>query len=223
MRPFLIALVAALAAASSAVAQPDVHPAEPFFAASPRSDSVVLRERPGGKAVATIRSRTDYGSWQAVGVAETRGDWVGVISTALPNGVLGWVPVEELNLRRVDWSIDVSLSARSLVLRHNGAVVRRVPIGIGASGSPTPVGRYVVTDHIDPAEYGTSVYGCCILALSGHQPHPPSGWSTNRDWRLAIHGGAPGAVSAGCVHADESTLRFLMRMTPLGTPVTVRA
>ena len=79
----------------------------------------------------------------------------------------------------------------------------------------------MVTDHIDPAEYGTSAYGCCILALSGHQPHPPAGWNPNRDWRLAIHGGAPGAVSAGCVHADEATLRFLMRMTPLGTPVTV--
>ena len=34
---------------------------------------------------------------------------------------------------------------------------------------------------------------------------------------------ANGAVSAGCVHADETTLRYLMRMTPLGTPVTVES
>jgi hypothetical protein len=223
MRPFLIALAVALAAAAGALAQPDIHPAEPFFAATPRGDSVVLRDRPGGRALATVRSRTEYGSWQAVGVAETRGDWVGVISTALPNGVLGWVPRKELNLREVDWSILISLGARTLVLRHDGEVVRRVRVGIGASDSPTPVGRYVVTDHIDPVEYGSSGYGCCILALSGHQPHPPAGWDRSRDWRLAIHGGAPGAISAGCVHADESTLRFLMRMTPLGTPVTVEA
>ena len=223
MRPFLVALVAALVAATSAVAKPDVHPAEPFFAGTPRADSVVLRQRPGGKALATVRARTDYGSWQAVGVAETRGNWVGVISTALPNGVLGWLPRKALNLRRVAWSIEISLSSRTLVLSHDGEVVRRIPVGVGAADSPTPVGHYIVTDHIDPADYGTSAYGCCILALSGHQPHPPAGWNPNRDWRLAIHGGAPGAISAGCVHADEATLRYLMRMTPLGTPVTVEA
>ena len=223
MRPFLVVLAAALVAAASAGAEPEVRPAEPFFAATPRLDSIVLRQRPGGRVLATVRARTEYGSWQTVGVAATRGNWVGVISTALPNGVLGWVPRKELKLRPVAWSIEISLSSRTLALSHDGVVVRRVGIGVGASGSATPVGHYVVTDHIDPAAYGTSAYGCCILALSGHQTHPPAGWNTNRDWRLAIHGGANGAVSAGCVHADEATLRYLMRMTPLGTPVTVVA
>jgi hypothetical protein len=221
MRPFLVVLAAALVAAAGAGAKPQVRPAGPFFAATPRVDSVVLRQRPGGRALATVRARTEYGSWQTVGVAATRGNWVGVISTALPNGVLGWVPRKELKLRPVAWSIEISLSSRTLALSHDGVVVRRVGIGVGASGSATPVGHYVVTDHIDPAAYGTSAYGCCILALSGHQTHPPAGWNPNRDWRLAIHGGANGAVSAGCVHADEATLRYLMRMTPLGTPVTV--
>jgi hypothetical protein len=223
MRPFLVALAVALVATASAVAKPAAHPTEPFFAATPRSDSVVLRQRPGGRALATVRARTEYGSQQTVGVAETRGNWVAVISTALPNGVLGWVPRKQLSLRPVAWSISISLSSRQLVLSRDGEVVRRVPVGIGAADSPTPVGRYVVTDHINPADYGTSAYGCCILALSGHQPHPPTGWNPNRDWRLAIHGGAPGAISAGCVHADDATLRLLMRMTPLGTPVTVEA
>jgi hypothetical protein len=223
MRPFLVVLAVALVAATSAFAKPTARPVEPFFAATPRTASVVLRQHPGGAAVATVGGRTEYGSLQTVGVAQTRGNWVGVISTALPNGVLGWVRRNELNLRPIAWSITISLSARQLVLSRGGVVMRRVSVGIGSAGSPTPVGRYVVTDHIDPADYGTSAYGCCILALSGHQPHPPAGWDPNRDWRLAIHGGAPGAVSAGCVHADEATLRYLMRMTPLGTPVTVTA
>jgi len=221
MRPFLVVLAVALVATASAVAKPTVRPVEPFYAATPRAGSVVLRRQPGGAALATVRARTEYGSRQTVGVARTRGNWVAVISTALPNGVLGWVPRKELSLRPVAWSITISLSTRRLVLARDGVVMRRVPVGIGSADSPTPVGRYVVTDHIDPTEYGTSGYGCCILALSGHQPHPPAGWDPNRDWRLAIHGGAPGAVSAGCVHADEATLRYLMRMTPLGTPVTV--
>ena len=221
MRPFLVVLAAALVAAASAVAKPTAQPVAQFYAATPRADSVVLRRNPGGAALATVHARTEYGSRQTVGIAQTRGNWVAVISTALPNGVLGWVPRKELSLRRVAWSITISLSARQLELTRDGVVMRRVPVGVGSADSPTPAGRYVVTDHIDPADYGTSAYGCCILALSGHQPHPPTGWDPNRDWRLAIHGGAPGAVSAGCVHADEATLRFLMRMTPLGTPVTV--
>jgi hypothetical protein len=204
------------------VAQPDLHPAEPFLAASPRTAGVVLRDRPGGKPLATLGSRTEFGSPETVGVAASRGAWVGVISTTLPNGIVGWVPRRDLKLRAVDWSIEISLSSRVLVLRHDGAVVRRTTVGIGASSSPTPVGRYVITDHIDPGAQA-SVYGCCILALSGHQPHPPAGWSSSRDWRLAIHGGATGAVSAGCVHADTATLEYLMRRTPLGTPVTVTA
>jgi hypothetical protein len=222
VRPFLLALVIALVTTTSALAKPAVRPIEPFLAATPRAD-VVLRDRPGGKALATVGTHTEYGSPLKVGVVASRGSWVGVISTALPNGVLGWVPRKDLTLRPVTWSIEISLRARTIVVRKNGEVVRRMPVGIGAASSPTPVGRYVVTDHIDPARYGTSAYGCCILALSGHQPHPPAGWNPNRDWRLAIHGGATGAVSAGCVHADEATLRFLMRMTPLGTPVTVAA
>lgn len=223
MRPFLTVLAAALVVAASAAAKPAVRPAGPFLAGTPRTDSVVLRQRPGGRALTTIKAHTEYGSLQAVGVAEARGSWVGVISTALPNGVLGWVPRKELSLRRVEWSIDISLSSRTLVLSHDGELVRRVAVGIGAAGSPTPAGHYVVTDHIDPAKLHSSAYGCCILALSGHQPHPPTGWNPNEDWRLAIHGGATGAVSAGCVHADEATLRYLMRMTPLGTPVNVAA
>ncbi|MGZ4334950.1 MAG: L,D-transpeptidase [Gaiellaceae bacterium] len=217
---FACALAVAGIASTAAPAQDSIRPSEPFLAATPKGGGVVLRDRPGGHALATLGDRTEFGSPETVGVAETRGSWLAVISTQLPNGVVGWVPRKAMSLRPVTWSLDISLSRRLLVVRHDGQVVRRVTVGIGAADSPTPAGRYVITDHIDPgAQSGT--YGCCILALSGHQPHPPAGWSPKRDWRLAIHGGATGAISAGCVHADEATLRLLMRQTPLGTPVTV--
>jgi hypothetical protein len=172
--------------------------------------------------LASLGTHTQFGSPETVGVAVERGNWVGVISTHLPNGVLGWVPRQELQLRPVSWSIHVSLSRHLLVLRDGARIVRSAPIAVGASASPTPTGRYVITDHIDPGAQ-RSTYGCCILALSGHQPHPPAGWSRNQDWRLAIHGGGGigSNVSAGCIHGDEATLRLLMRLTPLGTPVTI--
>jgi lipoprotein-anchoring transpeptidase ErfK/SrfK len=70
-----------------------------------------------------------------------------------------------------------------------------------------------------------SYYGCCILALNGHQPKLPAGWQGGN--RLAIHGtNAPGtigsAASAGCLRAADSELQVLMRRVPLGTPVFIR-
>jgi L,D-transpeptidase-like protein len=223
MRSLLVALVLALVCASAALARPAFRPGATFFAATPRAGAgVVLRDRPGGRVVGSLATHTQFGSPETVGVAVERGNWVGVISTHLPNGVLGWVPRQELRLTPVSWSIRVSLSRHLLVLRHGTRIVRSARVAVGASSSPTPTGRYVVTDHIDPGAERTT-YGCCILALSGHQPHPPAGWSRNQDWRLAIHGGTGigSNVSAGCIHADEATLRLLMRLTPLGTPVTI--
>jgi len=65
------------------------------------------------------------------------------------------------------------------------------------------------------------VYGCCVLALSGHQTHLPPGWRGGD--RLAIHGGSGvgSAVSNGCLHSDEANFHWLMAKLPLGTQVVV--
>jgi hypothetical protein len=223
VRRFLLVCLAVLATSASAFARPEARRAEPFLAATPRVAAVALHARPGGRVLATVGTRTEFGSPETLGVAKTRGNWVAVISTRLPNGVLGWVPRKELAVRPVTWSIEISLSHRLLVVRHLGLVVRSVTVGIGAPGSPTPTGRFVITDHIATTAQQRAVYGSTILALSGKQPNPPAGWSRAQIWRLAIHGGAIGAVSAGCVHADEATLHLLAARTPLGTPVTISA
>ena len=98
-------------------------------------------------------------------------------------------------------------------------------VAIGRASSSTPVGRFAVTDKLAGSRYG-SYYGCCILALSAHQPNLPPGW-TGGD-RIAVHGtNDPGsignAVSAGCPRASADDMRFLMRVVPLGAPVFVRA
>jgi lipoprotein-anchoring transpeptidase ErfK/SrfK len=97
-------------------------------------------------------------------------------------------------------------------------------VGVGRPGSPTPLGRFAVTDKLSGGAYGP-YYGCCILALSAHQPNLPPGWPGGD--RIAIHGtNDPGSIgaatSAGCPHALDVDLRVLMRRVPLGTPVFVR-
>jgi lipoprotein-anchoring transpeptidase ErfK/SrfK len=187
-------------------------------------ERVALRAKPGGRVVAFEHSHTDFGSPQTLTVVERRGRWLGVTSTELPNNRLGWVNgrTHKLQRRRTKVSLSVDVSGRTIEFR-DGRVQRRVRVSLGAAASPTPVGRFAITDKLSGSPYG-GVYGCCVLAMSGHQTHPPSAW-TGGD-RLAIHGTPGGSGrftgSAGCVRADARTLKMLMRNVPLGTPVFVR-
>jgi hypothetical protein len=205
----------------------------PFPARSPRASGhliayvrsgVALRVRPGGKVVGWLGARTQFGSPQALAVMRRRrGRWLGVTAPELGNDRLGWVDARAGGLRfaRTRLELDVDLSERLVVLRRGSRVLRRMTVGVGRPGSPTPAGRFAVTDKLAGASYSAS-YGCCILALSAIQPNLPAGWSGGN--RIAIHGGSTGgAVSAGCIHAAEADLRYLMRLVPLGTPVTVRS
>jgi lipoprotein-anchoring transpeptidase ErfK/SrfK len=129
-----------------------------------------------------------------------------------------------LRSARVGYSLHVDLSSRRLELRRGWRTLRRITVAIGTPGSPTPTGRFAITDKLAGSNYG-SYYGCCILALSGHQPNLPPGWRGGN--RLAIHGtNAPGtigqAASAGCLRAADADLRVLMRRVKLGTPVFIR-
>jgi lipoprotein-anchoring transpeptidase ErfK/SrfK len=121
-------------------------------------------------------------------------------------------------------SLVLDLSSRRLILKEGDRVVRRMTVGVGRPNSPTPRGRFAVTDKLSGSRYG-SFYGCCILALSAHQAHLPPGW-TGGD-RIAIHGtNVPSTIgtasSAGCPHARDADLRVLMRRVPLGAPVFIR-
>jgi L,D-transpeptidase catalytic domain len=184
--------------------------------------TISVRATPNGPVVARLSARTEMGSPQTLAVARALpGRRFAVITTALANGRLGWVDAAPaaLRLARTRTTLDVDLSTRLLRVRLGTRVVRKILVGIGAPGSPTPIGRFAVTDKLNGADF-SPVYGCCILALSAHQTHLPSGW-TGGD-RIAIHGGSTaGAVSAGCLHASTAALRYLMRLVPLGAQVVV--
>jgi L,D-transpeptidase catalytic domain len=213
------------ASSSRPPARPEPEPSYRIAEVRP-GRQVPLRTAPGRDVVTRVGSRTEFGSRQTLAVAARRGRWLGVKTSELPNGDLGWVPerTDGLDSRRTRLSLRVDVSRRRLELRDGSDVVKRTRVGIGAPGSPTPSGRFAVTDKLPGSRY-SSEYGCCILALSGHQPRPPAGWQGGT--RVAIHGtDSPGSVgqrsTAGCVSAPESALKPLMRRVPLGTPVFIR-
>ncbi|HEX8104923.1 MAG TPA: L,D-transpeptidase family protein [Solirubrobacteraceae bacterium] len=186
---------------------------------------VVLRAAPGGKAVGRAARRTTFGTRTVLGVVRRRGAWLEVVATERPNGRTAWIRAGAARLGGTDYAIHVDRSARRLVLRRDGHVVQRMRVAVGRPGNETPTGRFAVTDALLPAR-ADSPYGCCILALSGHQTKLVPGWPGGD--RLAIHHtpqpetvGHP--VSLGCLRARERDIRKLMRRVPLGTPVFIRA
>jgi hypothetical protein len=189
----------------------------------PPGRHVVLRARPAGRVLATVAARTEFGSPQTLAVAFRKGDWIAVRSPELGNGRVGWVRSKPLRLVRRTLLLDVDLSKRELVVRGHG-LERRISVAVGSPDTPTPVGRFYVTDKLRGVDFGP-YYGCCILALSGRQPNLPQGWSGGD--RLAIHGSPTPtwgqAVSNGCLHAPEADLRHLIRTVPLGTTVRIHA
>jgi L,D-transpeptidase catalytic domain len=178
-----------------------------------------LRAAPAGRVVAKVGRFTEYGDPRVYRVVGRRGDWLAVLAPERPNGRAGWIAAEHAVLGTVRWAIVVDRSARRLVLRRSGRVVRRMPVTVGAPSSPTPLGRFAVTDKLW-MEAG-SVYGCCALALSGSQTR-----GRLAGVRLAIHGTRlpeplGRAASNGCARATARDLKRLMRTVPRGTPVTV--
>jgi hypothetical protein len=186
--------------------------------------STVLRASPGGRGVARLPKQTEWRSPQVLAAVAQRGPWLKVIATQLPNGRRGWIPASAAQVRSDPWAIRVRLATRHLEVLKNGRVVRRVEVTIGGPSTPTPTGRFAVTDRIRWVGRGSD-YGCCTLALSGHQPHVPPGWAGGD--RLAIHStDTPQtlgvAASNGCLRTTDADARWLIMHVYLGTIVEVR-
>jgi len=184
-----------------------------------------LYRQPGGGRRLTITPRTEWGSPRVLGVLEQRGDWLGVQAAELRNGEIAWVRRDRTRTDCVSWSLHADLSKRTLFVRRDGRTVRKMRVAVGRSENPTPKGRFTVTDKLRVTA-PESPYGCCVLALSGHQTNLPAYWPGGD--RLAVHAtsdessiGKP--VSLGCLRIRSQRARWLIETVPLGAPVFIRA
>ena len=185
----------------------------------------ILYTEPGGRVRIRLPARTEWGSPRVFGVVRHRGDWVAVQAPELGNGEVAWMPANRARIDCVRWSMRADLSRRRLYVEHNGKTVRRFTIAIGRRGNPTPKGRFSVTDKLRVTDR-RSPYGCCVLALTGHQTRLPASWPGGD--RLAVHAtkelatlGRP--ASLGCMRVTSAQARWLIRTIPLGAPVIVRS
>jgi L,D-transpeptidase catalytic domain len=184
-----------------------------------------LRATPAGRVLERVGRRTEFGSPRILAVTGRRGGWLRVTVSELANGRHAWIRAAAARLDSTDVWIRVDRSRRELTLRRGRHVLRRLPVAVGRPGTETPLGRFAVTDRLRTKSLD-SPYGCCALALSGHQTKLLPGWPGGD--RLAIHAtpnpetvGRP--ASLGCMRAYDRDIRVLMRRVPLGAPVVVVA
>ncbi|WGX98978.1 L,D-transpeptidase [Nocardioides sp. L-11A] len=180
--------------------------------------TTALYDEPEGTPFAKIKATQFGDTWLPV-ITRNR-DWVQVLLPSKPNGSTGWIRGSELTEARSRFLIKVHLGERSLELFEDDALVGSWTVAIGASGTPTPVGRtFVLGQIIDDKQPFSPV----ILPLGSHSE------------TLDSYGGGPGtvalhgwtdpsvfgkAVSHGCVRVPDDALE-LLRTVPLGTVVMV--
>ena len=185
---------------------------------------IALHTSPGGPVFTQAGERTEFGSQRAYWIERVKGPWFGVPTPELANGELAWIRDDraDLSISQTHFWITADLSTRRMELHFAKRELEKFPVTVGAETSPTPLGNYAVTDGLDGSTLGPW-YGCCILALSGHQNRLPQGWIGGN--RVAIHG-TPGSVggadSHGCLRASDRDMRSLFARVPLGTPVFIR-
>jgi lipoprotein-anchoring transpeptidase ErfK/SrfK len=191
------------------------------------ANGAVVRSRPNGAIAGELPGRTPLGTTTWLWAVQTSRDgrWARVILPWRPNGRTGWIslPGHRTVTSRIWVEADVSRRRVSLMLGDH--VMRSFVTAVGASGSPTPTGRFSVTDPISTGDPG-GPFGWYAFGLSGHQPNLPAGWSGGD--QLAIHGtNAPSslgtAASAGCLRVSSTALGILKHYLHPGTPVVIEA
>ena len=183
-----------------------------------------LRTAPNGRVVATIKTETNFKSPTILAVAARKPGWV-LVRTSVEKHHVGWLPLSAGHLFSEPRTIVIDLSKQTLSVFHRGQRTDTYKVAIGTDATPTPRGKFAVTDRLTTGDRNSD-YGCCILALTAHQPKIAQGWGGGD--RVAIHA-TPHTwtigkkVSHGCVRATNAALRQLMRHARLGMPVTIHS
>ncbi len=156
-------------------------------------------------------------------VTEDHGDWLRVLVPVRPNGSEGWVRRSDVTLSTTTLHVEVLVGERKVRLYDGDTVLLEAPVIVGKATSPTPLGRFYVTD-VD-AKYTGSAYGPWVLPVSGFsQALDTFGGGAPA---LALHGtNRPDlmgkAASNGCVRLPNDVITRLRETLPMGTPVDIR-
>lgn len=148
-----------------------------------------------------------------------------VLLPTRPNGSLGWVDADDVDIDRHNFRIQVELDEFRLTVFDHEVDVFEAVVGVARDNAPTPLGRYYLTEIIRPPT-GDSVYGPYAYGLSGYSETFTA--FNGGPGQLGIHGTNDPAtlgtnVSSGCIrlHNDDITRIVEEIKVPTGAPVEV--
>lgn len=186
---------------------------------------VTVRAAPNRRARARgkLRQFTFSGTTDVVVVLEHGARWSHVRYQGIGRRT-GWVPTSALSRPRFTnvWVL-IEKNRRRITAYRGTRRLMSAPVGIGASGSPTPGGQFFIRERIVPAGSG-SIYGALAFGLSAYSRH-------RTDWpgggQVGVHGTnqpglIPGRISNGCVRMRNGDVRRLGKFVGPGTPVRIR-
>jgi lipoprotein-anchoring transpeptidase ErfK/SrfK len=159
-------------------------------------------------------------------VDELGGDgWAKVILPGRPNGSTGWVRMHEVVLSFVPYRVVIDLSDHRLMVQKKGKTVLEAPTGVGKAATPTPGGTYYLTQLFAPPT-ADGPYGPFAYSLSGMSDVLTT--FNGGEPVIGIHGtNRPDLVgtdvSSGCIRVTNDVIRKMVKILPLGTPVTIRS
>ena len=136
----------------------------------------VVRAKPSHQArrVGRVETRTFVGDPEVVLVLGRSPGWSRVRYPRLGNQT-GWVPTRVLSSTHVSRAlIVIDRHDARLTAYKNGKRVLSVRVGVGASESPTPLGRFYIRERVVPADPG-GPYGVLAFGMSAIRPSAPTG------------------------------------------------
>jgi hypothetical protein len=165
-----------------------------------------------------VRTKTHFGQPVWVPVLHYHGVHATLLVPLGPSGRAVHANLRRMALRWTRTRVVVNLALSRLTVLRGRRLLGSFPIGQGTPATPTPVGRFFVTDRLvfPPG----SPYTPYALGLSAKQTHLAPTWIGGD--QIAIHPGAMGIVSNGCIHATLQAVALLRRVVPFGTLVIVR-
>jgi lipoprotein-anchoring transpeptidase ErfK/SrfK len=183
---------------------------------------VPVSAEPGGATTQTLSNPQASGAPLVLRVVDERDGWVEVQLAQRPNGSTGWVRTSAVTLSEDPYAIVVTRSTNTLALYRDGKVVETYPVATGTGGTPTPTGRYALTELLAPTNsgYGPYAYGTTafsdVLNSFGGGPG-----------QIGLHGtddtsSIGTAASHGCIRMHNDDITALAERLPLGTPFQVR-
>lgn len=198
------------------------------FVARARGPEVTVEEQPGdGVARWTFANPVASGDDLVFLVEDYDGvGYYQVLLPTRPNGSVGWIRADAVDLLRHNFAIQVDLDAFRLTVLDHDAVVLEAAVGVARDNAPTPRGRYYTTELIRPPD-PDSVYGAFAYGLSGFSDTFVT--FNGGPGQLGIHGtNDPDSigtnVSSGCIRMRNDDIVTMVEelRVPTGVPVEVR-